>query len=114
MEMNVSELKNGITLIALQGTLDIMGVNQVETKFAGYCSGENARILVDMSGVDYMASIGIRLLVTNAKSLRTRNGKMALLSPTTDVFNVLEMTDIPAIIPVYSNFESAEAVLLGA
>ena len=114
MEMNVSELKNGITLIALQGTLDIMGVNQVETKFAGYCSGENARILVDMSGVDYMASIGIRLLVTNAKSLRTRSGKMALLSPTTDVFNVLEMTDIPAIIPVYSNFESAEAVLLGA
>ena len=114
MEMTVNELKNGITLIALQGTLDIMGVNQVETKFAGYCSGENARILVDMSGVDYMASIGIRLLVTNAKSLRSRNGKMALLSPTTDVFNVLEMTDIPAIIPVYSNFESAEAVLLGA
>lgn len=114
MEMTVNELKNGITLIALQGTLDIMGVNQVETKFAGYCSGENARILVDMSGVDYMASIGIRLLVTNAKSLRTRNGKMALLSPTTDVFNVLEMTDIPAIIPVYSNFESAEAVLLGS
>ena len=114
MEMTVNELKNGITLIALQGTLDIMGVNQVETKFAGYCSGENARILVDMSGVEYMASIGIRLLVTNAKSLRSRNGKMALLSPTTDVFNVLEMTDIPAIIPVYSNFESAEAVLLGA
>ena len=113
MEMTVNELNNGITLIALQGTLDIMGVNQVETKFAGYCSGENARILVDMSGVDYMASIGIRLLVTNAKSLRSRNGKMALLSPTTDVFNVLEMTDIPAIIPVYSNFESAEAVLLG-
>ena len=114
MEMTVNELKNGITLIALQGTLDIMGVNQVETKFAAYCSGENARVLVDMSGIDYMASIGIRLLVTNAKSLRTRNGKMALLSPTTDVFNVLEMTDIPAIIPVYSNFESAEAVLLGA
>ena len=114
MEMNVNELNNGITLISLQGTLDIMGVNQVEIKFAGYCSGENARILVDMSGVDYMASIGIRMLVMNAKSLRIRNGKMALLSPTTDVFNVLEMTDIPAIIPVYFNLESAEAVLLGA
>ena len=36
MEMTANELKNGITLIALQGTLDIMGVNQVETKFAGY------------------------------------------------------------------------------
>ncbi len=114
MEMNVSEIKNNITLIALQGKLDIMGVNQIETKFAGYCSGENARILVDMAGVDYLASIGIRLLVTNAKSLRVRNGKMALLSPTSEVMNVLEITDIPAIIPVYASFESAEAVLLGA
>lgn len=113
MEMNVSELKNNITLIVLQGTLDIMGVNQIETKFAAYCSGESAHVLVDMSGVDYLASIGIRLLVTNAKSLRTRNGKIALLSPTSDVMNVLEITDIPAIIPVYTNLESAEAVLLG-
>ena len=39
---------------------------------------------------------------------------MALLSPTRDVMNVLEITDIPAIIPVYASFESAEAVLLGA
>lgn len=112
MEMNVSEFENGITLIALQGTLDIMGVNQIETKFAGYCSGENARVLVDLSGVDYLASIGIRLLVTNAKSLRTRNGKMTLLSPTNDVLNVLEVSGVPAIIPVYSNIESAEAILL--
>ena len=113
MEMKVSELKNNITLIALHGTLDIMGVNQIETQFAGYCSGEDARILVDLSGVDYLASIGIRLLVTNAKSLRTRNGKMTLLSPTKDVLNVLETSGIPAIIPVYSNIESAEVVLRG-
>ena len=113
MEMNVSELKNNITLIALKGTLDIKGVDQIEIKFAGYCSGENAHILVDMSGVDYLSSIGIRLFVKNAKSLRSRNGKMVLLSPTANVLNILETIDIPAIIPVYSSFESAEAVLLG-
>ena len=114
MELNVSELGNGITLIKLHGRLDIIGVNQIETKFAGYCSGENARVVVDMSGVAYLASIGIRLLVVNAKSLRSRNGKMALLNPISDVMNVLEITDIPSVIPVYSQFESAEAVLLGA
>jgi hypothetical protein len=45
--------------------------------------------------------------------LKTRNGRMVLLSPTTDVMSVLEITDIPAIIPVYAQLESAEAVLLG-
>jgi anti-anti-sigma factor len=114
MEFTATEMKNGITLLQLRGRLDIMGVNTVETKFSGYCAGEKPKVLVDMSGVDFLASIGIRLLVTNAKSMLPRKGKMVLLNPTPDVMGVLEMTDIPAIIPVYSQLESAEAVLLGA
>ena len=114
MELHVNELDKGITLIKLIGRLDITGVNQIETKFAAYCAGEKPRVIVDLADVDFLASIGIRLLVTNAKSLRSRNGKMVLLDPTPDVMNVLEITDIPAIIPVYSQLESAEAVLLGA
>ena len=113
MELHVSGLDKSITLIKLNGRLDITGVNQIETKFAAHCSGENPRVIVDMAKVDYLASIGIRLLVANAKSLKTRNGKMVLLRPTPGVMEVLEMTNIPAIIPIYSNLESAEAVLLG-
>ena len=114
MELNVSELDIRITLIRLNGRLDITGVNQIETKFAAHCGGESPRVIVDMSNVSYLASIGIRLLVTNAKSLRARSGKMVILNPIPDVMNVLEITDIPSIIPVYSQLESAEAVLLGA
>lgn len=113
MEFTATELKNGITLLKLQGRMDIMGVNGIETKFTGFCAGERPKIMVDMSGVDYLASIGIRLIVTNAKSILLRKGKMVLLNPAPEVMDVLEITDIPAIIPVYSQVESAEAVLLG-
>jgi len=113
MEFTATEMKNGVTLLQLRGRMDIMGVNTIETKFSGYCSGDSPKVLVDMSGVDFLASIGIRLLVTNAKSMFSRKGKMVLLNPAPDVMGVLEMTDIPAIIPVYSQLESAEAVLLG-
>lgn len=113
MEFTATELKNGITLLKLQGRMDIMGVNGIETKFTGFCAGERPKIMVDMSGVDYLASIGIRLIVTNAKSILLRKGKMVLLNPAPEVMDVLEITDIPAIIPVYAQVESAEAVLLG-
>jgi anti-anti-sigma factor len=112
MEFHASELDNGISLIKLSGKLDIMGVGKIETKFAGYCAGDNAHIIVDMSRVDFLASIGIRLLTVNAKSLANRKGKMVILNPTTDVQNVLEITGIPSIIPIYSHLESAETVLL--
>lgn len=112
MELEYSELEDNIRMIKLTGQLDIMGTNAVDIKFAGYCSGEKPRVIVNLSGVNYIASIGIRLLTSNAKSIFTRGGKMVLLNPNEDVKNVLEMTGIPGIIPMYDNLESAQAVLL--
>jgi hypothetical protein len=36
------------------------------------------------------------------------------LNPTPDVYHVLDVTGIPAMIPVYSQLESAERVLLAS
>ncbi|WKZ35728.1 MAG: STAS domain-containing protein [Anaerolineales bacterium] len=112
MDLQYGELDNNIRLIRLTGRLDVMGVNEVDLRFAVYCSGQNVRVLVDLSEVEYLASIGIRMLTTNAKSLASRGGKMVLLNPTSDVKGVLEMTGIPGIIPIYEQLESAQAVLL--
>ena len=114
MELQYTELDNNVRLIKLIGELDIMGVNGIDIKFTGYCSGEKPRVLVDLSGVSFMASIGIRLLTSNAKSIASRGGKMVLLNPTPDVKSVLEVTGIPSIIPMYEHLESAQAVLLGS
>jgi anti-sigma B factor antagonist len=112
MELQYSELENRIRLIKLIGKLDISGVGNIETRFTGCCAGESPRVLVDMSDVEYLASIGIRLLAINAKSIASRKGRMVLLKPIPEVRKVLEVTGIPAIIPVYDGFESAEVVLL--
>jgi anti-anti-sigma factor len=112
MELQYSELKNQIRLIKLIGSLDIMGVGAIETKFAASCSGEKPRVIVDLSEVDFLASIGIRLLTINARSLVSRGGRLALLNPTPEVRKTLEVTGISDLIPVYDGLESAETVLL--
>ena len=114
MEMRCSEQDNGISLIKLGGKLDIIGMGEIETKFAGYCAGDKVCVVVDLSEVDFLASIGIRLLMLTAKSIATRGGKMVLLNPIPDVHSVLEITGILAIIPIYSQLESAETVLLAS
>ena len=112
MEIQYSELGNNIRVLKLIGSLDILGAGEIETKFAGYCAGENQRVLVDLTDVDYLASIGIRLLLINAKSVASRKGRMVLLNPNPEVKNILEAAGIPTIIPVYEGLESAETVLL--
>jgi anti-anti-sigma factor len=112
MNLQYKELDDNIRLIKLAGKLDVSGAGEVETKFAGYCSGEKPRVLVDLSDVDFLASIGIRLLTINARSLASRGGRMVLLKPNANVKEVLETTGIPAIIPMYESLESAQTVLL--
>ncbi len=112
MELQYSELQNGIRLIKLTGKLDMLGVGEIETKFSGYCAGENPRVIVDLSDVEFLASIGIRLLNLNAKSVVSRGGRMVLLRPLPEVRNVLEVTGIPSIIPMYDGFEAAETIVL--
>jgi anti-sigma B factor antagonist len=114
MELQYSELENGIRLIKLNGEVDIVGTGQIETKFAGYCAGDKVRVIVDLSEVDFLASIGVRLLTLTAKSIASRGGKMVLLNPIPDVQHVLEITGIPAIIPIYSHLESAETILMAS
>jgi len=114
MEIQYNELDNGIILIKLIGRLDIIGTGEIETKFAGYSAGEKVRVIVDLSEVDFLVSIGIRLLTMTAKSIASRGGKMVILNPVPEVQDVLEITGIPAIIPIYSHLESAETILMAS
>jgi len=114
MELKYSELENNISLIKLIGKLDIVGVGEIETKFAGYCAGDKVRVVVDLSEMDFLASIGIRLLTLTAKAVASRGGKMVIINPIPEVQSVLEITGIPAIIPIYSHLESAETILMAS
>ena len=114
MELEYSELENNIRLIKLIGKLDIAGAAAIQTKFAAHCSGERPRVLVDLSLLEFLASIGIQLLVVNAKSVVSRGGRMVLLCPNAEIREELDVTGIPGIIPVYEGAESAETVLLAS
>ncbi len=96
MELQYSKWDNDIRMIKLVGKLDIIGTGEIETKFTGYCAGDKVRVIVDLSEVNFLASIGIRLLLLTAKSIAKRGGKMVILNPIPNVQNVLEVTGIPS------------------
>ena len=112
MKLEFSELEDGIRLIRLIGALDLSGRYSIEIEFVRQCSGEGVHVLVDVSEVNYISSMGVHMLITSANSIASRGGKMALLSPQPGVLEVLNLTGIVQIISIYSDFESAKAGLL--
>lgn len=107
MKLDYSELKNGIRLIRLEGRLDLNGTYSIEVQFVNRCAGDGIRVIVDLSGVSYISSVGIPMLVNTAKSVVQRGGKMAFLNPQENVVQVLDLVGVTQVIPIYNDQAAA-------
>ncbi len=108
MNLEYSELEGGIRLIKLIGKLDAEGFAEVNDEFARYCDGENILMLVDLSRLTYLSSIGIPLLVSNAKTVTAHGGRMILVAPQPNVKYVLEITGVMHVLRLYNDLETAQ------
>jgi anti-anti-sigma factor len=108
MEIEYRELDGGVRWIKLAGKLDMEGTDSIERQFTQYCAGENVFVLVDLSRVTFLSSIGIPVLVSNAKSVANRGGRLAFLSPQPNVRSILEITGVSHVIRIYNDLETAQ------
>ncbi len=96
-----------ITLIALDGRLDIMGTNEIELKFNSHAAGSTGPVIVDLSKVTFMSSIGLRLLLANAQTLRRKGHQMVLFAAEPLIADVLTTSGISNALQVVKTKEEA-------
>ncbi|MEN8175425.1 MAG: STAS domain-containing protein [Pseudomonadota bacterium] len=114
MKFESKEIDTDLVEITLVGRLDIQGTQAIDMPFTSVTATRRAGVLVDMSGVNFIASIGIRTLLTNAKALAKHGGKMVLLNPAPMVFDVLTTSGVDHMIPINDDYDSAVADLRAA
>ena len=110
MQLDSEVLDNGICRINLAGRMDIQGTQDIDMKFTGISAKQRA-VIVDMSAVEFLASIGIRTLLLSAKAIGSRGGKMVVLNPDANVRKVLEMAGIDTLIPIFVSLEDARTAV---
>jgi anti-anti-sigma factor len=109
MPIDFEDSNNDLRYIRLSGRLDILGTGEVETKFAALAASSERRVVVDLTGVSFLASIGIRAIITNAKAQHQRGGRMVLfVGDNATVTKTLEATGIDALVPMFSTVVEAE------
>ena len=111
--MTVEQLEDRLTRIQLDGRLDLEGTRAIDQQFAFATSTQPLRLAVDLSNVSFVASIGLRTLLTAVRAQAGRGGKMVLVGPNTMVRKVLETAGIDNLVPIFSDWESARAGLSG-
>jgi anti-anti-sigma factor len=66
--------------VTMVGRLDIPGAEVIALPLATL-AGSKKGLFIDMAGVTYIASIGLRHLVSAAKAIGRRGGRVVLLNP---------------------------------
>lgn len=107
MTLDTVELDGGITRVNLGGRLDITGAAAIDLRFSALASGDRPLLLVDLSQVSFLASVGIRTFFATARTVKLRRGRMVLASPTEMVAKVLESAAVDSLIPVFPDAEAA-------
>ena len=113
MNMTV-EQDDKLTRISLAGRMDLEGTRAIDQQFAFATSTQPLKLAVDLSNVSFVASIGLRTLLTAARAQAGRGGRMVLVAPNEMVRKILETAGIDAIVPILNGWASAQARLEAA
>jgi anti-sigma B factor antagonist len=113
MELQIIQADDSLTHIALVGNLDLQGVTEIQDQFVFNTTTRRAPALVDLSGVDFIASLGISMLIAAAKVLERNGVSFVLCAPTDLVRDTLEKVGIDDVIPIAMDKAEAHTFLAG-
>lgn len=109
MKLSYEDRADGVRLIRLSGRLDLEGSHQIDLKFATLTALDQRTVVVDLSEVDFLASLGLASLVKGARTLGARGGRMLLAGPQENVAKMLDAAQIGRVIPVFDDVALALA-----
>ena len=110
MEISQKE-ENGIVSIAIKGRLDADSSMEAERVVKEALGAEANRLLFNLGDLEYLSSAGLRVLLSAAKEMRRRDGKIVLCSLNEFVKEIFEVSGFQSLIPITESVESGIEVL---
>ena len=107
MELQVKSDNPNISYVAFIGRLDLPGVDHIDLKFSVNTVTQRKPTIVDLSEVEYIASLGLRMFITAAKGLHLHGLKLVLLKPQPQVEDVFRTAGFDQMMPIEHTEEQA-------
>ena len=104
MDIN-DRVENGVLIVTIDGRLDASNATVAEAEINKALEGDQNRLLFDLSGLEYLSSGGLRVILGAAKEIRRRKGKVALAALKEYVYEIFEVSGFTAMIPIKDSIE---------
>jgi serine/threonine-protein kinase RsbW len=111
LHITLSNLSSKIRCLALVGRLDGMTCRTLGAALSAELSAGSTRLVIDLSGVDYVSSAGIKVLVSAWQRAREQHGDVALAALRPRVREVFEIVGLDLVFALLDTPERALRVL---
>lgn len=99
--------RDGRSIVAATGELDAHTAPTLEAETGPLSRRPGGALVIDLSGVPFIDSTGIGVLVTALKHAREAGGTLDVVVTTPRVLKVLALTGLDVVIPLHSTLDEA-------
>ena len=99
-------------VVALRGRLDHDNCEGFQADLSGQleaCMQEGAALVLDVSGLEYVSSAGLRCLMIAAKQAASRSSRIVVAAPQPVVAEILQISRFNLVLPVFGTTREALA-----
>lgn len=98
---------NDVSILKVSGYLDTTTAGELENALYGLVKKNLYRIVVDLSGVNYISSAGWGIFIGEIKDIRNNKGDLKLAGMTGDVREVYLLLEFHSILESYDTVDEA-------
>lgn len=107
----LNQSQGEITILTVQGKLDAVTTPAFEQKVRELVEGGGIRLVVDLGGLEYISSAGLRGLLMLNKLVKAKSGRACLAGVRGNVRSVFEMSGFTALFDVRDTAAAAMETL---
>ncbi len=109
-ELKISyRVVSGVSVGGVEGRLDLQGADVVQAYARQRLGAGESRLVLNLDGVDYISSAGLRSLLVVAKQAQAANGCLVLCGLTPMVINEMNISGFQQLLKICVTEEQAVA-----
>lgn len=108
LHIDITEKKPGLHEVALTGRLDTSTAPELDDRLAPVLAGSVAAVRFDLGNLEYISSMGIRVLFKTFKALRQKKAMFLLANLQPQIKKVIEIAQALPPETVFSSVKEAD------
>jgi anti-sigma B factor antagonist len=100
------------TVVAVTGEIDVYTAPKLREQIVALVDEGQYHLVIDMSGVEFLDSTGLGVLVGGLKRVRAHDGSLSLVCDEERILKIFRITGLTKVFPIFATVD--EAVGTGA